>query len=188
MQQLLIRHLNVNHSSCKSSSNVEGRMFRQNQCHVPICSQLGIKSINVSNAKKLEDRFRVSDDGPPSARRQRVDPYVELEEASSQLSETKIEETKERIKRFYHLSQDCTENDIMKVLNYLLLRDYPDIFNLTDHAYLLKQVICVPLEYLPRVPTIPVLDQSKLNQSLIADRQLPEDKKLSAETTKTNYS
>ena len=160
-------------------------MFR---CNVPICSQLGIKSINVSNAKKLEDRFRVSDDGPPSARRQRVDPDVELEEATSQLSETKIEETKERIKRFYHLSQDCTENDIMKVLNYLLLRDYPDIFHLTDNAYLLKQVICVPLEYLPRVPTIPVLDQSKLKQSLMADSQLPEDKKLSAETTKTNYS
>ena len=80
--------MNVNHSSCKSSSNIEGRMFR---CNVPICSQLGIKSINVSNAKKLEDRFRVSDDGPPSARSQRVDPDVELEEATSQLSETKIE-------------------------------------------------------------------------------------------------
>ena len=74
-------------------------MFR---CNVPICSQLGIKSINVSNAKKLEDRFRVSDDGPPSARKQRVDPDVELEEGRSQLSETKIEETKQRI----HLSQD----------------------------------------------------------------------------------
>ena len=163
-------------------------MFQQNQCDVPICSHLGIKEINVSNTMKLVDRFRVSDDCPPSARRQRVDPDVELEEASSQLCEAKIEETKERIKRFYHLSQNCTEDDIMKVLNYLLLRDYPDIYNLTDHAYLLKQVICVPLEYLPRVPTIPVLDQSKLKQSLMADSQLPDDKKLSAETMKTNYS
>ena len=147
-------------------------MFRQNQCHVPICPHLGIKSMNLSHGKKLEDRFKVFDNGPPSARRQRVDPDVELEEATSQLSETKIEETKERIKRFYHLSQDCTEDDIMKVLNYLLLRDYPDIFNLTDHAYLLQQVICVPLEYIPRVPSIPELDQSKLDQSLMADRQL----------------
>ena len=124
-------------------------MFQQNQCDVPICSHLGIKEINVSNTMKLADRFKVFDNGPPSARRQRVDPDVELEEATSQLSETKIEETKERIKRFYHLSQDCTEDDIMKVLNYLLLRDYPDIFNLTDCAYRLQQVICVPLEYLP---------------------------------------
>ena len=128
-------------------------MYRQNLCHVPICPHLGIKSINVSNAKKLADQFRVLDDGPPSARRQRVDPDVELEEATSQLSEAKIEETKERIKRFYHLSQDCTEDDMMKVLNYLLLRDYPDVFILTDHDYLLKEVICVPLEYLPRAPS-----------------------------------
>ena len=78
-------------------------MFRQHQCHVPICPHLGIKSINVSNAKKLADRFRVSDDGPSSARRQRVDPDVELEEGRSQLSEAKIEETKQRIQRFYHL-------------------------------------------------------------------------------------
>ena len=131
------------------------------QCQVPICPHLGIKSMNLSNAKKLADRFKiVSDDGPTSARRQRVDPDVELEEITSQLSEAKIEETKERIKHFYHLSQDCTENDIMKVLNFLLLRDYPDVFNLTNQAYLLKRVICVPLKYLPRVPTIPVLDQS----------------------------
>ena len=142
-------------------------MFRQNQCQVPICSRLGTKSINVSNAKKLADRFRVADDGPPSARRQRVDPDVELEEARSQLSEAKIGEIRERIRRFYHLSQDCTEDDIIKVLDYLLQRDYPDLFNLTDYAYLLKKVICVPLEYIPRVPTIPVLDQSKLNQSLM---------------------
>ena len=167
---------------------IDVKMFQRKQCHIPICPHLGIKFINVSNAKKLADRFKVSDKGPPSARRQRVDPDVELEEATSQLSEATIEETKERIKRFYHLSQDCTEDDIMKVLNYLLQRDYPDIFNLTDHAYLLKQVICVPLEYLPRVPTIPVLDQSKLNQSLRSDRQLLEDKKLSAETIKKNYS
>ena len=69
----------------------------------------------------------------------------------------------------------------------MLLRDYPDVFNLTNQAYLLKRVICVPLKYLPRVPTIPVLDQSKLKQSLMADSQLPEDKKLCAKR-KTNYS
>ena len=146
-------------------------MFRQ--CQVPICPHLGIKSIKVSNAKKLADRFRVSDDGPSSARRQRVDLDVELEEARSQLSEALIDETMRKIKRFYHLGQGFTEDDIVKVLNFLLLRDYPDIFNLTDHAYyLLKQVICVPLEYIPRVPSIPELDQSKLDQSLMADRQL----------------
>ena len=139
-------------------------MFRQNQCQVPICSRLGTKSINVSNAKKLADRFRVSDDGPPSARRQRVDPEVKIDEAM-------IEEIMRKIKQFYHLGQGFTEDDIIKVLNYLLLRDYPDIFNLTDYAYLLKKVICVPLEYLPRVPTIPVLDQSKLKQSRMADSQ-----------------
>ena len=64
-------------------------MFRQNQCHVPICPNLGMKSINVSNALKLVERFQVSDDGPPSARRQRVDPDIELEEAMSQLSESR---------------------------------------------------------------------------------------------------
>ena len=164
-------------------------MFRQNQCHVPICDRLGTKPINVRSGLKLAERFRVSDDdGPPSSRRQRVDPDVELEEARSQLSDVQIEEIKERIRRFYHLSQDCTEDDIVKVLDYLLLRDYPDIYNLTDYAYLLKQVICVPLEYIPRVPTIPVLDQPKLQQSRMADNQLSEDKKLSAETMKTNYS
>ena len=163
-------------------------MFRQNQCSVPICLHLGTKSINVSNAKKLAERFRVSDDGPPSARKQRVGPNIELEEARSQLSEATIEEIMRKIKQFYHLGQGFTEDDIIKVLNFLLLRDYPDIFNLTDYAYLLKKVICVPLEYIPRVPTIPVLDQSKLKQSLMADSQLPEDKKLSAEAMKTNYS
>ena len=56
----------------------------------------------MNHAVKLADRFRVSDNGPSSARRQRVDPDVELEEGRSQLSETKIEETKQRI----HLSQD----------------------------------------------------------------------------------
>ena len=164
-------------------------MFRQNQCHVPICTRLGTKPINVRSGLKLAERFRVSDDdGPPSSRRQRVDPDVELEEARSQLSDVQIEEIKERIRRFYHLSQDCTEDDIIKVLNFLLLRDYPDIYNLTDYVYLLKQVICVPLEYIPRVPTIPVLDQPKLKQSRMADSQLSEDKKLSAEMMKTNYS
>ena len=47
-------------------------MSRQNQCSVPICLHLGTKPITVSNAKKLAERFQVSDDGPPSARRQRV--------------------------------------------------------------------------------------------------------------------
>ena len=61
-------------------------MFRQNQCSVPICLHLGTKSITVSNGKKLADRFQVADDGPPSARRQRVDQDIELEEARSQLS------------------------------------------------------------------------------------------------------
>ena len=65
-------------------------MSQQNQCCVPICSRLGTNPINVSNTKKLADRFRVSDDGSPSARR--VEPDVELEEARSQLSETTIEE------------------------------------------------------------------------------------------------
>ena len=88
-------------------------MSRQNQCSVPICLHLGTKSINVSNAKKLAERFQVSDDGPPSARRQRVDPDIELEEVRSQLSEAKIGEIRERINRFYHLSQDCTEDDII---------------------------------------------------------------------------
>ena len=87
---------------------------------MPICNQLGTKKILVNHAVKLADRFRVSDVGPSSARRQNVDPDVEVEEGRSQLSETKIEETKQRIQRFYHLSQDCTENDINKVLNYLL--------------------------------------------------------------------
>ena len=114
-------------------------MSRQNQCSVPICLHLGTKSISVSNAKKLAERFRVTDDGPPSARRQRVDPEVKIDEAM-------IEEIMRKIKQFYHLGQGFTEDDIIKVLNYLLLRDYPDIFNLTDHAYLLKTVICVPLE------------------------------------------
>ena len=68
-------------------------MFRQNQCHVPICSRLGTKSINVSNAKKLAERFRVSDNGPPSARRQRVDPEVKIDEAM-------IEEIMRKIKKF----------------------------------------------------------------------------------------
>ena len=106
-------------------------MFRQNQCHVPICPHLGMKSINVSNALKLAERFQVSDDGPSSAQRQRVDPAVEQKEA-------KIKELLRKIKQFHHLGQDFTEDDIIKVLNYLLLRDYPNIFNLTDHAYLLK--------------------------------------------------
>ena len=135
------------------------KMFRQNQCCVPICPHLGMKSINVSTGLKLAERFRVSDVGPPSARRQRVDPDMELEEARSQLSEVTIEETLRKIRQFHHLGQGFTINDVIKVLDYLLLRDCPDIFNLADHAYLLKAVICVPLEYIPRVPTIPVLDQ-----------------------------
>ena len=142
-------------------------MSRQIQCKVPICQQLGTKSMDGSRGLKLAERFRVSDNGPSSARRQRVDVDVELEEARSQLSEATIEEIMRKIKQFYHLGQGFTEDDIIKVLDYLLLRDYPDIFNLTDYAYLLKAVISVPLEYIPRVPTIPVLDQSKLNQSLM---------------------
>ena len=61
---------------------IDARMFRQNQCCVPICPYLGTKSINVTIEKMLADRFRVadaSDDGPTTTKKQKADPYVEQE-------------------------------------------------------------------------------------------------------------
>ena len=145
----------------------------------------------MSHGLKLAERFRVAYDGSPSARRQRVDPNVELEEARDRLCQAKIEETMRTIEKFYLLGQGFTEDDIIIVLNYLLKRDYPDVFNLTDHAYLLKRIICVPIEYIPRCPKIVEVDhhgQIKLRQSLNADNQLSHDKKLSLDTRKKYYS
>ena len=76
-------------------------MSRQIGCKAPICSNLGIKTLNLRQGLTVAERFRAPDDGPTSARRQRVDPEVEIEEARVRLSEEDIEKTLERIKKFY---------------------------------------------------------------------------------------
>ena len=162
-------------------------MSHQIRCCVPICTNVGIKPVDVRRALSLAERFWAPDDGPTGARRQRVDPEVELEETRSRLSEAKVEHTLERIKRFYcHLAQDWTSNYIMDILDGLLVRDCYEVSELSGDM-VLEEVVCVPMEYISRCPTIPELDQTKLKQSLEIDNLLLEDKKLSADTKKKDY-
>ena len=128
-------------------------------CTNQICAQLGVHQIvNISCALKLQDRFELDHDGPPSARRQRVDSNVELDEARSRFSELEIEKTRTNLKKFYHLGQDCSTDNIQEVMDILLKRDVPEIYDLTEDNPDLKEMVCIPKEFIPRVPTISALD------------------------------
>ena len=144
-------------------------MSQQINCQNPICAQLGIKSILVNKGLKLQERFQISNEGPSNARKQRVDPKVELEEARSQISDLEIQETTQNMKDLYHLGQDCTLDNVSEIADVLLKRDLEEVYNLNLTNPKLEGLICIPKEFIPRIPTVSVLDKDKMVKSVNSD-------------------
>ena len=132
-------------------------MSQHSKCKNPICAYLGPKPL-VPKGPKLRERFQNIEPedsaGPSSAKKSKIEPKLK---------------TSEDLKNLYRLGQDCSSNNVLEIADILLKRDIPEVYELTENSTELDEMICIPIEFIPRVPKIIVSNEEFCDNALTSE-------------------